>query len=94
MKEYSTKYKILLTIGVVLTCLNAQNVSFIPAGQNTSYGKYNTVVTNSSTAAGDGGFTMSGNTLAIGTLYRIEVSFDGGSTWYYQFSSMTASTGD
>ena len=43
MKEYSAKYKILLIIGVVLSCLNAQNISFIPAGQNTSYGKYNTV---------------------------------------------------
>ena len=60
MKKNIRKYYILIIFALAFA--NAQNVSFIPAGQNTSYGKYNTVVTNSSTAAGDGGFTMSGNT--------------------------------
>ena len=93
MEKNSPRIIVFLLIGIMLSVLKAVNVSFVPAGQSTAYGRYNTEVTNSSVPAGDGGFTMSGNTMATGVLYRIEVSFDVGTSWYYQFSSMTASTG-
>ena len=61
----------------------SQTVDFIPAGQLSTYNKYNINVSTASGIDGTGGFSFTGSLFANSTNYFVQISFDGGSTWHY-----------
>ena len=63
--------------------LMSQTVDFIPAGQLSTYSKYNINVSTASGIDGTGGFSFTGSLFANSTNYFVQISFDGGSTWHY-----------
>ena len=94
MKLIITNLFRLLTLLLLGDILISQTIQFTPGNEGTSYLKYNIAMSTASTAAGVGGFTASCTAgCNDDNTYRIRVSFDGGTNWYSNFSSMTATTG-
>ena len=96
MKNNTKILSFIFIATVVYSPLFAETVAFAPAGQDASYDIYNTIVTNANTSAGTGGFTMSASNLTYdlsNVTYQLQASFDGGTSWYSNFSSAVAATG-
>ena len=70
--------------------LMSQTVDFIPAGQLSTYSKYNINVSTASGIDGTGGFSFTGSLFANSTNYFVQISFDGGSTWVLRSSTEPA----
>ncbi|MBT3999718.1 MAG: hypothetical protein HOF03_07295, partial [Candidatus Marinimicrobia bacterium] len=74
--------KTLISLFMLLTISFGQSIAFTPAGQTSSFTKYNLTVSTASSVDGTGGFSLSGSSFSASTNYYIKVSFDGGSNWY------------
>ena len=74
--------KTLISLFMLLTISFGQSIAFTPAGQTSSFTKYNLTVSTASSVDGTGGFSLSGSGFSASTNYYIKVSFDGGSNWY------------
>jgi len=88
-------FSIFFAFAMLSSLLNAQTITFAPGNETPAYTKYNIAMSTATpTPAGAGGFTTACTVgCNDGNTYKIQVSFDGGNTWYSDFETMIPTTG-